>query len=86
MGRSKDILMEKVEQFGSCRSQSQKGHAVLYGCILWNGHEGEHRRFTHSWKQGEGYEPTAEEIAALESGEVQVINLFGGVPDADDDE
>jgi hypothetical protein len=43
--------------------------------MLWAGHDGDHKRFGKSWKSGEGYEPTPEEIAAIEAEESDYILL-----------
>lgn len=85
MSRSRELLQEKIAQFGPCRSQSQEGLAAMYGCILWNGHEGDHKRFGQTWAQGAGYEPTEEEIAALEEGEEQDVEMFGPLGDGFED-
>lgn len=75
MSFTKRALEEKWAKYGHCRSQRQKGPAALFSCILWTGHDGEHKRPGASWMAGEGYEPTPEEIAALEAEESDYLAL-----------
>lgn len=75
MSVTKRYLEKMWAEHGHCRSQSQKGPAALFSCMLWVGHDGDHERVHKSWKTGEGYEPTPEEVAALETEESQYMFL-----------